>query len=141
MGRNETLQQVTRWCGFTASVLIFALGIVHVSKVETNVQWPRDDFLDDTHNQIAWRFSLFTFIPDRFCKLSRRSFTLLSVDMWTPTFFGAGGVLLHIDAFHGPFFAKSFLRYCVSSRGEVCLLNVAVADFPIHQRDFRVHWI
>eukprot|EP01056_Protomagalhaensia_sp_Gyna25_P005130 Protomagalhaensia_sp_Gyna_25__5129@NODE_597_length_3042_cov_316_815185_g463_i0_p2_GENE_NODE_597_length_3042_cov_316_815185_g463_i0NODE_597_length_3042_cov_316_815185_g463_i0_p2_ORF_typecomplete_len157_score22_34BaxI_1/PF12811_7/61BaxI_1/PF12811_7/0_32COPI_assoc/PF08507_10/4_5MscS_TM/PF12794_7/3_4e02MscS_TM/PF12794_7/0_11DUF2367/PF10164_9/13DUF2367/PF10164_9/62DUF4064/PF13273_6/8_4DUF4064/PF13273_6/1e03DUF4064/PF13273_6/41DUF2627/PF11118_8/24DUF2627/PF11118_8/12DUF2627/PF11118_8/6e02_NODE_597_len len=82
MKQGTALQTTTRWLCFIASILTFALGIVHIVDTKPRIHWPPRGFADD-NNAASWRYTLFTFMPSTF------------VDLWTPFVLGLAGIFAH----------------------------------------------
>eukprot|EP01057_Protomagalhaensia_wolfi_P001933 Protomagalhaensia_wolfi_Nauph_80__1932@NODE_2211_length_1167_cov_818_861702_g1725_i0_p1_GENE_NODE_2211_length_1167_cov_818_861702_g1725_i0NODE_2211_length_1167_cov_818_861702_g1725_i0_p1_ORF_typecomplete_len157_score4_92DUF2627/PF11118_8/27DUF2627/PF11118_8/6_1_NODE_2211_length_1167_cov_818_861702_g1725_i075545 len=82
MKQGTALQKTTRWLCFIASILTFALGIVHIVDTKPRLHWPPRGFADD-NNASSWRYTLFTFMPSTF------------VDLWTPFVLGLAGIFAH----------------------------------------------
>lgn len=105
MKSGSTLQTVTRWLCFIASILTAVLGVVHLVDSKARLHWPGSGqkFHDDAVNQVTWRYNLFTLMPTIF------------VDNWTPLVLGLAGTAAHFeDVGHGiSFLTKDFLTAAI----------------------------
>lgn len=53
---------VSKWVGLVASLLVWLLGLIHVIRLKSRINWPENQITDDVQ-RYSWRL-VFTFVPD-----------------------------------------------------------------------------
>lgn len=98
---EEGLRKAASWCGFSASLCTFVLGIIHICFISVSIVWPSSHEKVTTDVNTSWRLRLFTFAPDAMC------------DIWTPVVMGLIGMVVHLTQYNCKTITDNYVRFFI----------------------------